>query len=261
MDVIAGNPMKLTTSSSRKKTWGALSWNNGVSQGTLVVKNLPANGGNTRDKGLTPGSGQSPGEGNGNPLLQSCLKNLMDRGACQAPVHGVAKSRAWQNWLRMLSVKREAKQKPGWALLHLDIVRLDGQSTSRSCGVHSLSWVALSGLMVKDSKFKPFDMSLKGRESQFVEAGMNIYWAKMLIVKENLDLRSWQLRDGAKNFTLPLWPGERQPAAARRKFWLWLNPPGKFQSLAVDMGTTHRFSSSQLCKSKMDYTKLEKILE
>ena len=169
MNMIDGNPMKLTTSSSLKKTWGALSWNSGVSQVTLVVKNSPTHGVNTRDQGLTPGSGQSPGEGNGNPLLQSCLKNLMDRGACQAPVHGVAKSRTWQKWLRMLSVKPEAKQKPGWALLCLDIVHLDGQSTSRSCGVHSLNWVTLSSLMVKDSKFKPFDMSLKGRESQFVE--------------------------------------------------------------------------------------------
>ena len=34
------------------------------------------------DAGLTPGSGRSPGEGNGNPLQCSCLKNPMDRGAC-----------------------------------------------------------------------------------------------------------------------------------------------------------------------------------
>ena len=36
--------------------------------GDSVVKNLPANVGNTRDAGLTPGSGRSPGGGNGNPL-------------------------------------------------------------------------------------------------------------------------------------------------------------------------------------------------
>ena len=35
-------------------------------------------------------SGRSPGEGNGNPLQYSCLENLMDRGAWQATVHGVA---------------------------------------------------------------------------------------------------------------------------------------------------------------------------
>ena len=46
---------------------------------------------------------------------------------------------------------------PGWALLCLDTVCLDGQSTSRSCGVQSLNWVALSSQMVKDSKFDPFN--------------------------------------------------------------------------------------------------------
>ena len=43
------------------------------------------------DLGLIPGSGRSPGEGNGNPLQYSCLENPMDRGACQATVHGVAR--------------------------------------------------------------------------------------------------------------------------------------------------------------------------
>ena len=42
--------------------------------------------------GLIPGSGRSPGEGNGNPLQYSCLENPMDRGAWWAPVHGVGKS-------------------------------------------------------------------------------------------------------------------------------------------------------------------------
>ena len=40
-----------------------------------------------------PGSGRSPEEGNGNPLQYSCLENPMDRGAWQAVVHGVTKSR------------------------------------------------------------------------------------------------------------------------------------------------------------------------
>ena len=38
-----------------------------------------------------PGSGRSPGEGNGNPLQYSCLENLMDRGAWQATVNGVSR--------------------------------------------------------------------------------------------------------------------------------------------------------------------------
>ena len=45
------------------------------------------------DPGLIPGSGKSPGEGNGNPLQYSCLENRMDRGACQATVHGVTRIR------------------------------------------------------------------------------------------------------------------------------------------------------------------------
>jgi len=56
--------------------------------GGSVAKNLPAN---AEDTGSIPGSGRSPGEGNGYPLWYSCLGNLMDRGAWWATVHGVAK--------------------------------------------------------------------------------------------------------------------------------------------------------------------------
>jgi len=53
-----------------------------------VVKNPPANAGEARDTGSIPRSERSPGVGNGNSLLYSCLKNSMDRGAWQAIVHG-----------------------------------------------------------------------------------------------------------------------------------------------------------------------------
>ena len=46
--------------------------------GGSEVKNLPPDAG---DAGSIPGSGRSPGEGNGNPLQYSCLENPMDRGA------------------------------------------------------------------------------------------------------------------------------------------------------------------------------------
>ena len=45
------------------------------------MKNLPASAGDVRDACSIPGSGRSPGEGNGNPLQYSCLENSMDRGA------------------------------------------------------------------------------------------------------------------------------------------------------------------------------------
>ena len=58
----------------------------------LFVRNSPANMGELRDMVSIPGLGRSPGRGHGSPLQYPCLKNLMERGAWQVPVHGVAKS-------------------------------------------------------------------------------------------------------------------------------------------------------------------------
>ena len=73
-----------------------------------VVKNPPANAGDTQDVGSIPGSGRSPGEGNGNPLQYSCLGNSMDRGAWQATVYGVTKSWTWLS---------------DWACTHIEITK------------------------------------------------------------------------------------------------------------------------------------------
>ena len=54
-----------------------------------MVENLLANAG---DEGSTPGSGRSPGGGNGNPLQYPCLEKPMDRGAWRATTHGVTQS-------------------------------------------------------------------------------------------------------------------------------------------------------------------------
>ena len=59
--------------------------------GGSVIKNLPANAGDTGDVGSVPGSGSSPG-GNGNPLQYYCLENSMDKGAWWATVFGGEKS-------------------------------------------------------------------------------------------------------------------------------------------------------------------------
>ena len=63
-----------------------------VNRASLVaqlVKNLPAM---QETWGSIPGSGRSPGEGNGYPLQYTCLENLIGRGAWWVTVHGVAKS-------------------------------------------------------------------------------------------------------------------------------------------------------------------------
>ena len=60
----------------------------------VLQTSLPASAG---DAGLIPGSGRSPGVGNGNPHQYSCLGNLIDRGAWWATVHGVTKSQTQPN--------------------------------------------------------------------------------------------------------------------------------------------------------------------
>ena len=56
--------------------------------GGSVVKEYVYNAG---DMGLIPGSGRSPGEGNGNPLQYSFLEKPMDRGDWRATVHRISK--------------------------------------------------------------------------------------------------------------------------------------------------------------------------
>ena len=77
-------------------------------QVVLVIKNLPANAGDT---GSIPRSGISPGGGNGNLLQYSYLENPMDRGAWWTTVHRVKK-----NWtqLKQLSVQYKFKESSSW---------------------------------------------------------------------------------------------------------------------------------------------------
>ena len=74
-----------------------------------MVKNLTANAGDIRDKGLTPGLGRSPEGGHGNTLQYSCLENPMDRGGWRATVHRVrhdrsdlARTPTYQTYVRIL---------------------------------------------------------------------------------------------------------------------------------------------------------------
>ena len=78
--------------------WHLYSW---ASQVALVVKNPPAN---TGDSGSIPGSGRSPGGGNGNPLQYSCLENPTDRRAWWATVHQGEGSREMRQKSQCLGV-------------------------------------------------------------------------------------------------------------------------------------------------------------
>ena len=103
-----GNPLQcscLESPRDRGAWWAAVS---GAAQSRTRLKRLSSSrsskgfpGGsevkafasNAGDPGSIPGSGSSPGRGNGNPLQYSCLENPMDRGAWKATVHGVVTSR------------------------------------------------------------------------------------------------------------------------------------------------------------------------
>ena len=72
--------------------------------GGIVLKNVPANAGDSRDSSSIPGLGRSPGEGNGNLLQYSRLGNSMDREAWGAIVHGVSKSQIrLSDWVCLLN--------------------------------------------------------------------------------------------------------------------------------------------------------------
>ena len=78
--------------------------------GGSVLKSLPANVGATGDTGSFSELGRSPGGGNGNPLQYSCLENAMDRGAWQAAVHGVTKSRTGPHHTQRQYIERQNVQ-------------------------------------------------------------------------------------------------------------------------------------------------------
>ena len=62
-----------------------------------MVKNLPANAGNTGEAGSISESGRFPGGRNDNRLQYSCLENSMNRGAWRATMYGVAKNQTGLN--------------------------------------------------------------------------------------------------------------------------------------------------------------------
>ena len=79
--------------------WGYTAVTARASHMALVVKNPAASAGDTADVGSIPGSGRSPGGGNGYPLLYSCLENPMNRGTWWATAQRVAKNWIQLKWL------------------------------------------------------------------------------------------------------------------------------------------------------------------
>ena len=72
---------------------------------SLLAQLLKESACNAGDPGLIRGSGRSPGEGHGSPLLYSCLEHSMDRGVWRVIVHGVAKSQALLSGKQTLSLR------------------------------------------------------------------------------------------------------------------------------------------------------------
>ena len=80
-----------------------------ASQLVQLVKSLPASAG---DAGSVPGLGRFPREESGNPLQYSYLGSPMDRGACQATVHGVSKESDTTEWGLIMFLKKEISSGP-----------------------------------------------------------------------------------------------------------------------------------------------------
>ena len=119
-------------------------------QVVLVVKNLPANAGDTRDTGdvgLIPGSRRSPGEGHDNLLQYSCLENPMDRGAWRATVHRVTKS---QTRLKQLSTRRRVERafSSPWSSGNKAEPRWPKTSEEEQCEMELRMWVRVWEVLV-----------------------------------------------------------------------------------------------------------------
>jgi len=111
-----------------------------ASQVVLVVNNLPANAGDTRDVGSILGWGRAPGGRHGNPLQYFCLANSMDRGAWWATVHEVAKN---QTQLKHLSTAQHvyAPKKNFLIMFHLSKPRVKAPVKLNHPQIEYLQWL------------------------------------------------------------------------------------------------------------------------
>ena len=128
---------------------------------------LPVNAGITRDAGLIPGLGRSPGEGYGNPLQYSCLGNHVDRGNWPATVHNVTKS--WTR-LKQLSMHAMRNMMPIWVMSLFNIslfVYLFWAVSGVSCSMQTPHHIVQAWLLKWDGQFM-WDLSSPARDQTHV---------------------------------------------------------------------------------------------
>ena len=97
----------------------ASAWASAASPLAQLVKNLPASAGDTRDMGLIPGLGRSPGEGNGYHSNILAWKIPWTEEPGWATLHGVTKSWAWLSAHIHIHMSQELRELPGAGLGHL----------------------------------------------------------------------------------------------------------------------------------------------
>ena len=85
----------------RRRNWQRMRWLDGITKSMHISLSKLWEIVKDRKPGTVPGSGRSPGEGNGKPLQYSCLENSKDWEAWWAAVHGVAKSQTQLKWFSM----------------------------------------------------------------------------------------------------------------------------------------------------------------
>ena len=115
---------------------------------------------NTGAPGLIPGSGRSPGEGNGNPLQYSCLENYMDRGSQWGTVCGVIKSQIQlsdqHTHINFQATDRYEKKIVTYILFGLNFIILDSINPYKNFKSSSFCQCVATTLQTNMDKFSPF---------------------------------------------------------------------------------------------------------
>ena len=191
----------------------------------LVVKIPPSNAGD-RDAASIPGSGRSPGVGNGNSLQYSGLENTMDREAWQATVHSVAQSRT-----RLKRLSMHARSLITWLLKSTDFSptgsRKESQRNSKQAKDFSTT---IMSLKMKEATYKdqsaPRGAERNPRRMAKKEMGTSV------LNLHRTELCPHELRELKRGFLLNLWTNT-QPDRS-----LNLSPVGSCRKSTVEPAQT-----------------------